>query len=167
MKDNNPKTNNELETKVNTLEKQRTEKRQDEKEIREAKSSIGIEAGEIIEGAEVSSGEITETEKGKKESDTGGTTSGKTVRQTEQIAKPTYPSVKRMTANVEKELKKEIKDLHKKIKSVMKRSGNLDAAQLNILMAKLRQLKETLASLAYATADIIRDMWRKHVKERK
>ncbi len=163
MADNNRQPGADLETKVDTLEPRRVERKQDEKEVREAKTSVGMEAGEIIEGAEVSSGEITESEKKKKEGDGGGA-AGKVTTQTAQVKKQTYPSVKRMTSQVENELKKEIKNLQKKVKSVMKSSGNLDAVELNTLMARLRQLKDALASLAYAAADVIKDMWQKYVK---
>lgn len=167
MTDNDRQTGSNLETKVDALEKQHIEQKPDTKEVREAKTSVGIEAGEIIEGAEVSTGEISESEKKKKEAYDGGTAGGKATDQTGQVQKQTYPSVKRMTSQVGNELKREIKDLQKKVKAVMRSSGNLDAAHLNILMAKLRQLKETLASLAYATADAIREMWHKYVRERK
>jgi ABC-type transporter Mla subunit MlaD len=164
MADNNRQPGSDIETKVDTLEPRQVEKQPDVKEVQEAKTEVGMEAGEIIEGAEVSSGEITESEKKKKEGDSGGAAAGKASGQAAQIKKQTYPSVKKMTSQVESELKKEIKNLQKKVKSVMKSSGNLNAVELNTLMARLRQLKDALASLAYAAADIVRDMWNKYVK---
>lgn len=162
MADENRKPGSELETKVDTLEKRHIEQKPDEKEVHEAKTEIGIEAGEIIEGTELSADEVSESEKKKKEGDTGGAAGTKT--QTNQIQEEKFPSVRKMSSQVEKELRKEIRDLHKKVKSVMKRSGNLDAVELNSLMARLRQLKEALAELAYATADAIKDLWYKYVK---
>lgn len=159
MADNNRQSGVEKENKVDTLEKRHEEQKPDLKEVHEAK----IEVGEIIEGAEVPSGEVSESEKKTKEGDSGGAaTTGST--QAAQIQKQKLPSVKKMGAQVEKELKKEIKDLHKKVKHVMKKSGNLDAVELNTLMARLRHLKETLAELAYATADAIKELWYKYVQ---
>ncbi|MCD6109330.1 hypothetical protein J7J83_01045 [bacterium] len=154
----------EKEIKTDVLEKRHEEEQQQAKEVHEAKTEVGLEAGEIIQSAEVPSGEVSEYEKKNKEGNNGGGIADQAKTQAGLITKPTYPSVKKMSSQVEKELKKEIKDLHKKVKSVMKKKGNLDAAQLNTLMARLRKLKDVLASLAYATADIVRDMWHKYVK---
>ncbi len=164
MTDNKPQPENTPENKADTLEKQQVKQTPDTKEIHEAKTSVGMETGEIIEGAEISSGQVSESEKKKKESYSGETKTGKTAGQTRQITKQSYPSTKKMSSQIEKELKKDIRDLQRKVKMVMRKKGQLDAARLNTLMAKLRQLKETLASLAYATADTIREMWHKYVK---
>ncbi len=163
MADDKKQFGPEKENKADTLETGRIEQRPDTKEVRETKTSIGIEAGEIIESAEEPSGEVSESERKKKEGDSGGT-SGKTTGQLAEAQKPQYPSVKKMTAQVENELKKEIKDLQKKISAVMRNGKNLDAAHLNSLVARLRQLKEVLADLAYATVDAIKDLWHKYVK---
>jgi hypothetical protein len=140
--------------------------RKEGKEVKEAKISVGIEAGEIIEGAEVPSGEVIETEKKKKEGYTGGAAPVTSVTAAKAHLKP-LPPVHKMVAQVEHELKSEIKDLKKKVKSVMKQGGVFEASQLNILIAKLRRLKEVFASLAFATADMIKELWVKYVKEKK
>lgn len=164
MADDKKQPGSEFEPKVETLEKRHEGQKPESKEVHEAKSEVGAEAGEIIEGAEIPSGKISESEKKKKEGDSGGT-AGKATTQSTKIEEEKLPSVKRMSSQVENELKKEIKDLHKKIKSVMKKNGAVDAAQLNTLMARLRQLKEVLASIAYATADAIKEMWYKYVQK--
>ncbi|MBA4336755.1 hypothetical protein C0416_03200 [bacterium] len=153
----------ETENKVDTLEPGRVEQKPDTKEVHEAKTSVGIEAGEIIEGSEVSNEEVSESEKRQKESYSGGST-GANTSQLAGTKEPEYPSINKMAAQVENELKKEIKDLQKKISAVMRKGKNLDAAHLNSLVSRLRQLKEALASLAYATVDAIKDLWHRYVK---
>jgi len=153
----------ETENKVDTLVAPRIEQKPDTKEVHETKTSVGLEAGGIIEGAEISNEEVSESEKKKKESYSGGTA----ITGTGQVAgtkEPEYPTIRKMTAQIEDELKKEIKDLQKKISAVMRNGKNLDAAHLNSLVSRLRQLKEVLASLAYATVDAIKDLWHKYVK---
>jgi hypothetical protein len=153
----------ETENKVDTLETRHIEQKPDTKEVHEAKTSIGIEAGVVIEGAEISNDDVSESEKKRKESYSGGS-AGTNANQIAGTKEPEYPSIKKMAAQIEDELKKEIKDLQKKINAVMKNGGNLDAAHLNSLVSRLRQLKEMLASLAYATVDAIKELWHKYVK---
>lgn len=162
-KKRNPDT--AIEGQGKTLEKRDIERKKEEHEVRETKTAVGIEAGDIIEGAEFTTGDVSEREQKKKES--YGGSSGQAGAPHGGVKKKPYPSVQKMSARVEKELKKEIRDLKKKVKTVMKKGGTLDAVQLNTLMARLRQLREALASLAYATADAIKDMWHKYVKENK
>ncbi|MBD3156928.1 hypothetical protein GF369_03810 [Candidatus Peregrinibacteria bacterium] len=162
-KKRNPDTT--IEAQGKTLEKRDIDRKQEEHEVRETKTAVGIEAGDIIEGAEFTTGNVSEKEKKKKESYAGS--NGQAHGTQKGSKKKPYPSVQKMSSRVEKELKKEIRDLKKKVKTVMKKGGTMDAVQLNTLMARLRQLKEALASLAYATADAIKDMWHKYVKENK
>jgi hypothetical protein len=162
-KKRNPDSN--IESQGKPQEKRDIEKRQEEQEVSETKTAVGIEAGDIIEGAEFTTGDVSEQERKKKESYNGSNGQGEGAKR--KANKKPYPSVQKMSSRVEKELKKEIKNLKKKVKIVMRNGKTVDAAQLNTLMSRLRQLKEALASLAYATADTIKDMWYKYVKENK
>lgn len=164
MADNKKNPDTAIEAKGETLKKRDIEQKQEEHEVSETKTAVGIEAGDIIESAEFTTGDVSEREKKKKESYARG---GQTRSEKGDIKKHPYPSVQKMSSRVEKELKKEIKDLKRKVKTVMRKGKTVDAVQLNTLMARLRQLKEALASLAYATADAIKDMWYKYVKENK
>jgi hypothetical protein len=140
--------------------------RQEGKEVKEASISVGLEAGEIIEGAEEVSGHVSESERKSKEGYAGGAkTQGAAA--TGKSAKPVFPPVFKMTHQVKKQLKKDIKVLNKKVKQVMKQKGNLDAEKLNTLVEALRELKRILSNLASATAETIRNLWITHVKEKK
>ncbi len=132
------------------------------KEIKEATISVGIEAGEVIEGAETGTGEISESEKTTKEGYAGGTGTG-AGKYVQGVRKLKYPSVDKMSNQVEKELKKEMKSLNKKIKQIIKQR---DANSLNSLVARLRELQRILSKLANATADIIKDFWIAYVKDK-
>lgn len=134
------------------------------KEIKEATVSVGIEAGEVIEGAEVTSGEVSETEKRTKEGYAGGGVTAGTSTGAGGTRKIKYPSKTKMTHQVEKELRKEMKFLNKKIRKTVKER---DANSLNSLVARLRELQRLLSKLANATAEMIKDMWIAYVKEKK
>ena len=139
--------------------------RPEEKEVSEAKISVGLEAGEIIEGAEVITGEVSEKERKAKERYAGKAGSGAIKAAKKRIPKP--PTVPVMKKEVKVQLKKEIKQLNKKIKKVIRKQGDLEAYQLNNLMKKLRKFQEILSSLAYATREMIKELWVKYVKEHK
>lgn len=137
----------------------------DQKDLSETKISVGMEAGEIIESVGIGSGKISEKEKKAqgKYGEKFGTKSSKTIKR--QIKAP--PSVPKMKSQVKSQLKKEIRHMNKKIKKVMRKGGDFEPYQLNKLVKKLRNLKEILSSLAYATTEMLRDLWIKYVKDAK
>jgi hypothetical protein len=137
------------------------EQKPEGKEIKEATISVGIEAGEIIGETEAGSGEISESERTKKEGYAGGGAGAGIYSQGSRKLK--YPSVEKMSHQVEKELNKEMKFLNKKIKRIVKER---DANSLNSLVARLRELQRILSKLANATADIIKDLWISYVKDK-
>ncbi|MFC1600129.1 hypothetical protein ACFL3T_03830 [Patescibacteria group bacterium] len=140
--------------------------RQEAKEVKEASISVGLEAGEIIEGAEEVSGHVSESEQKRKEGDTGVSMTQSAGSTAGTPAKPAFPPVTKMTFQVKKQLKKDMKVLNKKVKHVMRQKGPIDAENLNKLVEALRELKRLLSNLASATADTIRNLWITHVKER-
>ena len=136
-----------------------------EKEKREAEISVGIETREAIEGAEIPSGEISEHEGKAKEGYAGGVSPLSGAAGGAQMKIVKIPEVKVMKKEVERSVIKEMKELQKKIRHVMEKSGNVEAYQLNGLIANLRKLQEILASLVYATGEFIKDLWLKYVKK--
>lgn len=140
--------------------------RQEGKEVKEATTTVGLEAGGIIESAEEVSGHVSEGESKGKEGYAGGTVKkgGTTMAKS---TKPAFPPVFKMTHQVQKQLKKDIKILNKKVKQVMRQKGDLDAEKLNKLVEALRELKRILSELASSTADSIRNLWIRYVKDRK
>lgn len=138
------------------------------KEVEKAKVSVdlgGLETAEGAEAAEVSPGKVTEKEAKAKDQYAGGGAGASQAKAATATFQP-LPSPKLMKSQVKHELKKEIKDLHKKIKKVINKKGPVEAHQLNVLTAQLRKLKELLASLAHATADLIKDLWMRFIKEK-
>ncbi len=164
MADTNNKKQESSEEKLKTAETAETPKRGEGKEVKEATISVGIEAGEIIEGAEVPGGKVSETEGKGKEGYAGGGAGAVAGKTPAGARKLKYPGVKKMSNQVEKELSMQMKNLNKKIKKVVKEK---DANSLNLLVARLRELKRLLSKLATATSDMIKDMWIVYVKENK
>lgn len=137
------------------------------KEVEKTKVSVdlgGLEAVESAEEAEAPSGQISEKESKAKDKYAGA--GGGAQVQTAAATFQPLPATKVMKSQVKHELTKEIKDLHKKIKKVMSRKGYVEAHQLSMLTAQLRKLREILASLAHATADLVKDLWMRFVKEK-
>ncbi|MFC1655264.1 hypothetical protein ACFL3C_00155 [Patescibacteria group bacterium] len=152
---------------IKTVEKPQV-RESDGREVEKAKVSVdlgGLETSEGAEAAEASSDKVSEKESKAKDQYTGAGTGGTQDQSAATILKP-LPPTKVMKSQVKHELKREIKDLHKKIKKVMNKKGTVEAHQLNTLMAQLRRLREMLASLAHATADLIKDLWMRFVKEK-
>jgi ElaB/YqjD/DUF883 family membrane-anchored ribosome-binding protein len=108
------------------------------------------------------SGKISEKEKAAKEKYIGGKTQATTTQKKAKFLPP--PNI--MKKQVKKELKKEIKYLQRKIRKVMHKKGNFQAYEVNILIAKLRKLKEILKTLAYATQEVIKELWIRFVKQK-
>lgn len=133
------------------------------KEVKEASVSVGLEAGEIIEGAEEVSGHVSESERKTKEGDTGGSMKQGAAKSA-MPGKAAFPPVTKMSYQVKKQLKKDIKVLNKKVKHVM-RQKDFDAEKLNKLVEALRDLKRILADLASSTADTVRNLWITYVKK--
>lgn len=138
-------------------------------ELEKEAIKVGVEAGEIVsetaEGAELTTGEVTEEEKKSKEGYAGGGIAGATTKTTTTKVIP-FPTAKIMKAQVKQELKKEIKGLQKKVKKVMNQGpGKFEPHSINVLLARLRRLTEILYNLAYLTGDFIKDLWVKYVRD--
>lgn len=166
--------NKQLEQNAETLEKEQNiatpEKTKTPEELKETTQNVGVEAGEIVgegaEGAELTSGEVSEQEKKKKESYSGsnGAASDQTVS---GVAPIVFPSMSVMRKEIKHELKKEIKTLHKKVNKVMNpKSKTFEPYTANKLMAQLRKLQKVLSSLAHATGDFLKDVWLKYVQNK-
>ncbi|MBU1445927.1 hypothetical protein KKD70_01545 [Patescibacteria group bacterium] len=146
-------------------EKTKSPLERDETKLHETKISVGLEAEEILEGEEMTSGEISEKNRAQKDNYGNGSKNGQKVVQSNYELN--LPRIKNMKKEVRKELEKEIDFLKKKIDFVMKKNGTIDAHNLNNLMRRLRQLREILSSLAHGAADMVKDLWIKYVRERR
>jgi len=152
---------------IKTVEKPQV-REGEEREVEKAKVSVdlgGLETSEGAEAFEASADKVAEKESEAKDQ-YAGTGAGGAQDQSIATTLQPLPPIKVMKSQVKYELKREIKDLHKKIKKVMNKKGAVEAHQLNTLMAQLRKLREMLACLAHATADLIKDLWMRFVKEK-
>ena len=79
--------------------------------------------------------------------------------------KKPFPTRKIMKKQVQKQLKKEAKIVKNKISKVM-RQKHFKPYELNVLIKRLRLIKDLLEGLASATVESVRKLWIKYVKNR-
>ncbi len=116
-----------------------------------------VESAETSEQSESTEGNIGESVKeGKKRFPSGGAASSQSKSQ--------EPSIDIMRIQVATKINKEIKILEKEAAKLMAGGSNFAPHDLNIVISKIRTLREMLANLAYATAETIRLWWMKHFK---
>jgi len=135
------------------------------KEILEQSRQFVEGVGEVVEGVEVAetTGEIAENLGESKKKVAGG---GFTVNQQQQVvgATQTLPSIEIMRIQVSTQIKKEIRMLEKEANRLMRSPGGFHPFKLNTIVAKIRTLRDILASLADVTADALKGLWLKFVK---
>jgi len=73
------------------------------------------------------------------------------------------PSEKRMKAEIESKISKEIRSLQSKVSKMIYFSINTDYFELNNILAKIHELTDVLASLAKATFEMIKNLWLRFV----
>jgi hypothetical protein len=125
------------------------------KEFVEGVSEV-VQGVEEAEGAE---GNITElsAEDKRKIGDAGGGASAASKKRE-------MPSIEIMQIQVATQIKKEIRILEKEAAKMIKNPNEFSAFKLNGIIAKIRELKDILASMAFATVDAIKGWWVKFVK---
>ncbi len=151
----------------NSQAEQQKEELSSSDEQLQSEKELFKEVGEMIEGvdtgAEMSSDEVNENVKEGKKNFTGGsgtaaqTTSAKVAKQI------TPPSLEVMRTQIGVKIKKEIIVLEKEAARIV-HSSNFNPFQLNSVVAKIRDLKEILANLSYATLETLKSWWFKYVK---
>lgn len=161
---NSPEKNSQLEHEKEQQSSSKAEQLQNDKELFK-------EVGEMIEGAdvgmesgaEISDGEVNENVKEDRKKFTGA--SGTVTQSTAaQVAKQiTPPSVDVMRTQISVKVKKEIAVLQKEAEKIIQ-SRNFNPFQLNAVVGRIRDLKEILASLSYATLETLKGWWFKYVK---
>jgi hypothetical protein len=147
-------------------EKQRPgqKEEQKEREIRETSKEFIEGVNELVEGveaAEVSEGEVSESAKeGKRKAPTGAI--GATDKAA--VASKAMPSIEIMQIQIATQVKNEIKVLEKQAARMLRNPAEFSAFKLNGIVAKIRELKDILAGLAYATVETVKGWWMKFVK---
>jgi len=138
----------------------------DEKEIVEKSREFVEGVSEVVQGAETveTAGEVSEEmSEGKKKASGGG--SGKNQQDQDVGIKATMPpSIEIMRIQVSTQIKNEIRMLEKEAARLMSSPGGFQPFKLNTVVAKIRELRDILSSLAYATADALKGLWLKFVK---
>jgi hypothetical protein len=120
---------------------------------------------ELVENADImTSGEVSEDKEGGKNIFAGG--GGQATTQTSQARakRLTLPSLEIMRKEVAVEIKKEIRTLEREAKRIMSNPKGFSPFTLNSVVSKIRELKDILNQLAYATVETLKGWWMKFVK---
>jgi hypothetical protein len=146
-------------------DKSLTHEKSGAKEIHEKSKEFVEGVSEVVEGVEMAeSADSNVGEKageGKNRSPASGMKSaGTTSTTTTQTAEPT---IEVMQIQIATQVKKEIRLLEKEASKIMS-SGQFAPYKLNGIIAKIRELKDILANMAYAAAETIKDWWVRFVK---
>ena len=126
---------------------------------------IAHEVTEMIENAEgeVEAGDGNVNEKSKEGKNKYAGSSGNQSTATKVAKKITPPSLEVMRTQIGVKIKKEIIILEREAAKVS-HGSHFNPFQLNDIVAKIRDLKEILACLSYATLETLKNWWFKYVK---
>jgi len=144
----------------------------DSKEIKEAR--ISNEAVNTVEGAEITSEaaeavneRISESvAKGKDLKGDGVAAGGVAAIDPAQLKAQllkNLPNEKKMKAQIESEIKKEIKYLHKKALKMIGNPSNMSFFEMANILKKIRELRGILCKLAKASFEALKTMWLRFV----
>ena len=150
------------------LRKRETSKEQ--KELKETTKGLAEQVSGMVETAEVvaESGEVAERmQEDKKTGPTGQirTGGGQAATATKPIPVVKIPKIEILRTQVAKAIKREIHHLEKQAKKMAKSPTGFQPFTLNGMVAKIRELKEILAMVTYATFETLKGWWLKFVKE--
>lgn len=120
-----------------------------------------VEGAEIVEFAEGHVGE--EVKEDKKNAPGGGGALGMQAG-TFDLSQIVLPSIEIMRTQIALKIKKEIYLLEREAAKIMSIHGQFSPLKLNGLVAKIRELKDILAHLAYAGAEALKSWWLKFVR---
>ncbi len=137
------------------------------KEIKETAKELIEGVSEVVEGAEaaeVVEGRVGETTKEGKKKTAGGIKTGVgAVAGLQKVSAP--PTIEIMRIQVSTQIKNEIRILEKEAVKLMTGGANFQPFKLNGIVAKIRELKNILANLAYASVETIKGWWMRFVKD--
>jgi len=151
---------------VERKEAESSQKLEDQQKVSiEKLDTSDVRAG--LENAEVmTTGEVSEDVKEDRKVFNGAAGSA-TAAQTAQAAlakQVKIPSVEIMRKQVAVEIRKEIRLLEHQAKKIMSNPSEFSPFTLNGMVSKIRELKEILGQLAYATVENLKSWWMKYVK---
>lgn len=161
-----PERPEDLQRAPEGAEKTDGREKQGTKEIKETSDKFTEGVSGVVEGVEFTEGNVGEKVKeGKKVAPMGGgTTAGQTQTAVFDMSQIVLPKIEVMRSQVSQQIKKEIVTLEKEAARMMRNPTNFSPFKLNAVVSKIRELKEILANLAYATMESLRGWWIKFVK---
>lgn len=141
-------------------------------EVKDKSTEIGEGAGSVLEGVESSEGvevsgeKISETiSEGKKKAPAGGFKGGTgTTQAGSGDYSFTIPKVEIMRIQISTKIHKEIVELEKEARKLIKSNSKFTPYKLNIVVKRIRSLKEILSELASATAETLKTLWLQFIK---
>lgn len=149
-------------------EKHERAERPGAREIKETAEKFIEGVSEVVEGAEVAEfaeGQVGEQIKeGKKKAPGAGVGGAAAKAGLFDISQIVLPTIEVMRTQVALQIKKEIHLLEKEAAKIMSSPGQFSPFKLNGIVAKIRELKELLAHLAFATLETLKSWWLKFVK---
>lgn len=165
-------SNNKERLEAGTIQKPESPSRSEqEKRLNEATKQFVeslegvVESAENQEVAEFVEGNVSETSReGKGKLGQGGQPAGAATAASGATA-VAIPSIEIMQVQVATKIQKEIRVLENEAKRLMAAGGgSFSPHQLTQSVAQIRNLREILAGLVYATADALKALWLKYVK---
>ena len=151
---------------ISKIEKRDEQQSASADQLKETSRELVSDIREGVENADVmTNGEVQEGQGEDKKVYNGGTTSGGTQAAQALLAKQVkIPSVEVMRKQVSVEIRKEIRVLEHQAKKIMRNPSKFSPFTLNGVVSKIRELKEILGQLAYATMENLKGWWMKFVK---
>ena len=130
-------------------------------QAREAVESIGM--SESVE----SMGNVSESSSEDKSKDMGASGNSSSSNDSPASIKEklleNLPKVDTMKSQIEKEIKKEIDYLHNKAMKMARTPGQVNHYELNNILKKIRELKQTLGKLIKAPLEAVKTLWLRYV----
>lgn len=156
----NPNPEKNLGKGIESAAEQQAEKQQESVEVQEALQ--GSEVAEFVEGNIAES--LGEDKKKAPSSQGAGQKKVMNDSAADDRKAVTIPSVDVMRVQVSTRVKKEIAELEKKANKIMRNPSKAEPFQLNILISRIRYLRNILSQLAHATSEGVKSLWQKIVK---
>lgn len=168
MDNNKTQLDRKIDSPENVSSPEKREKREASKELKEAAKSFVDQVADTVETNDVleESGDVSETMGEDKKTGPAGNFKGGTGKTTATTPPPAIkiPKVEIMRAQVAKAIKREIHHLEKKAKKMANSPTGFQPFSLNTVVSKIRELKEILAMVTYATFETLKGWWFKFVK---
>lgn len=151
----------------NHKNKQETLREQQESRLFESEAKLpeAKEIAEKLEAVEIPSNvsEVTEKPSEKKRDGISPAAKAAQVKKVKEDLLKNLPPEKVMRSEVKSAVRKEISQLERQKLRIIHNPANRDFNKLNIIVQKLRELRNIIASLAEATYEMLKNLWLRFV----